>query len=125
MSGYTLRRNEGGWHLSSSLTYLNDEHCRHVSSPASPPPQDSPPAPPDAPRLDAAFAGARGRRLRSDLSARKDRLLQLHEPGVSRWDRADEVGRASELPRALARQHLPHCDMDDDQVHADHGRVRV
>src|SRR5581483_11675345 len=71
-----------------------------------PPPRHEAPASADAPRVAAAPAGARGGRARCDVPAREDRLPELHRPGVPGAP-ADEVGRAPELPRPLARLALP------------------
>ena len=54
----------------------------------------------------------------------KTDLPELHRPGVPRAP-ADAVGRPAELQGPLARHGVPPLDLGDDQVHADHGHVRV
>src|SRR5919197_4904039 len=86
---------------------FDDEYRRHPSIRPPPPETHGAPAPADAYRVGPAHPVARGRRLRRALPARPDDLPELHEPGVPRRPRADEVGRPPELPRPLARPDLP------------------
>ena len=121
----TLNRNEGGWHLSSSLPRshgIRSHSSPHTSSP-----------PRGGTKLQRRQTRLAWLLLLPSLAVvalvamyplAQDGLPELHRPGVPRAP-ADAVGRPPELQGPLARHDVPPLDLGDDQVHADHGHVRV
>src|SRR5919201_6701231 len=96
----------------SSPTSSHDLRRHTRTRPPPPPLRDEAQAPADAARVAAAPAVAGRRRARRDVPPGKDRLPELHRPGVPRPD-ADEVGWPEELHGPDPRHHLPRLDLDD------------